>query len=211
MLERRRFRLLFAPDPLREMKTADALFCRDGSGFVRDVIEISGNGPYHHVARFFWDGRDPCVVEMHEKFGGRRVSWYDWLRERDDTVEVLRPDLYHVRGYDPQGAVDWMRKEIVGKPYGTDTIKRFGKQRNWITGWFNRANSNEDAPPPTDWVCSTGIAGSDKYGGGVHPVTRLWVGDVQPSALARCKLYDYVFTVPSKLERTRHQLQGANV
>ncbi|MGO8691651.1 MAG: hypothetical protein ACLQLG_18685 [Thermoguttaceae bacterium] len=183
---------------------ADTLACRSGSGFQREVIEIEGHGPYYHVARFYRSTAGvPMIVEMFDDTGGRTMPLADWLAARaafvgglSEVVDVFRPDLFGSRGYQRRVAVEWMLRNIVGKPYGKATIRRFARQSSWLTCWWNPTCCNEDAPPPTDWVCSTSVAGSDKYGGGCHPVAGLWIGDTSPTALVRGHLYDYRLSIP---------------
>lgn len=200
-------------DPLRHLKDSDTLLCRDGSGVARDFIRLAGGGPYYHVAKFYTVGRsrEPMVVEMVEEFGGRHLPWAEWYGLRDDTVDVFRPDPFRKHRYDRDGAIEWMLDNIVGQPYGKDVIRRFARQQNWLTCWWNRPCTDVDAPPPATWVCSTAAACADLYGGGCQPVHALWVGDVMPIQLARGNLYEYQLTIPSKVERIQLALSGVTL
>ena len=196
-------KIVIEKDPIAQMLDGDTLACRAGTGFSRDVIEIAEHGAPYHIACFYRNVAGlPWVVEMFEGVGGRRMPFDAWILQRanysgsaSEIIDVYRPDTFCDRHYDRQGAVGWMLQNIVGQPYGKATIRRFAAQASWITCWWNRACTDEDAPRPTDWVCSTAKAGADKYGGGVQPVEGLWVGDTKPGPLVQGHLYDYRLSI----------------
>jgi len=186
--------------PLKRLRIADTLACRDGKIVIgREFIRLAGRGSYYHIAMFSESEHGPSVIEMAEDHGGREVTWEQWISERDGFVDVFRPDYGGMHHYDRRGAMNWMRHNIVNQPYGHDVIRRFLRQDSWLTWWWNRPCLDENAPPPTTWVCSTAKACADKYGGGVSPVRGLWAGDVQPNDEARAQLNEYVMTVVGKM------------
>lgn len=189
---------IFERQPLTRLQTADVLACRDGTGLGREFITIAGRGAYYHVAKFAWKDGVPTVVEMIETCGGREIPFDAWLDERDGLIDVFRPENCSRREYNRQGAIRWMRANIVDQPYGWDVIRRFVRQGNWLTCWWNRPCTDPYAAPPATWVCSTAAACADAYGGGVNPVHGLWPGDVQPSEYARANLNRYQFTMEGR-------------
>jgi hypothetical protein len=194
-------------DPLA-MQDGDCLLCLRGPTMdpTDRIIEIISGGPWHHAAMAYQEktGREKtgaeayrlCVVEQVQSGGGRKLPFDEWVRDRKDLIDVYRPDATHMRGFRARGAVEWMLANIPGKPYDWESIHRFARQESWLTCWWNVPCYAEDAPLPERFVCSTAVAAACKVGGGVHPVSRLWVGDTTPTHLARCRLLDYQFTIP---------------
>lgn len=201
--QKRNTKTIAERNPLRVLRDGDSLCCWGGKKdtLTDDITAVAGGGPWYHTAMFFWKRHDPFVIEM-DRPEGREVPWVEWLQRREDQVDVFRVGVGH--GYSREKAVRWMQENILGKPYGLLTIARFVRENNWLTGLFYRACADEDAPPPPDWVCSTSMAGADKYGGGVHPVRRLWIGDTNPTAYTRSFLRVYLFTVSGTAVKGGH-------
>ena len=193
-------RLCSRVDPAA-IQDGDCLLCLRGPSLdVTDrIIEIASGGPWHHAAMAYRGSAGLWVVEQLQSGGGRRVSFDKWLAARHDLVDVYRPDASGALGFRPAAAVAWMLTNVPGRPYDWETIHRFARQQSWLTCWWNLPCAAEDAPLPGRYVCSTAVAAACKVGGGVHPVSRLWVGDTTPTHLARCRLLDYQFTIPGGL------------
>ena len=183
--------LVLQDPPVGHLRHGDSLLCRGGRGLSRDLIVLSSRGPYYHAAVYYRDyGRD-MVVEMVESAGGRVLPLDQWIAQRDGRVDVFRATS---RRFNPIGMSEWMRNHVVGRVYSWSTIRRFSRQESWLTCWWNRPCYDEDAPCPTEFVCSTAAAAACKYGGGQHPVPALWVGDVRPTDYARSPIHRYQFS-----------------
>jgi len=168
---------------------ADLLLFR-GSG----LISIGGRGKHTHAGKAAWWGRELMCLEVREICGGRAVTLRSQVRRYPKRIEVYRTNPTGDRRYDPEKAVDYMRR-LTGCDYGWRSCAIAAFTHTLLMRLLIRPSVNDRDTSNRPPFCSEACASADRIGGGIDSVLNLADRFTEPSDLARSQFYEYQFTL----------------
>ena len=180
------------------MRSGDLLLYQASRSLVDLVISRAGRTRYCHAGRA-WLGLHWRTLDTTSRHGGRNVSLAAEVARHPGQIDVFEPNLAVAEAcgadYDPDLAVKWLLKHVVGHPYGWWSICRASFLHLPIVRLFVTPQTDDTAVNGGLLPhCSHAQAIADRVAG-FDPVVNLADRLVEPADLARSLFYRYRFTL----------------
>jgi len=191
----RRTRLVSLRDSAAEIRDADLLLWRRGSGLVGRLIAACGRGIYSHAAMAAWMAGELVALETVQWAGARKQRLADQVAQFPRRIDVYGANA-NARWdgvFDRRAAVARMAA-FLGCDYGWWSLVRAGLWHLPVVRLCVRPELDDSANGSHCPFCSSAVSIAYRAAG-VDPVPGLADRLTEPQDLARSMFFEYRFTL----------------